>query len=118
MIDRLAAMLTFLGLFLVVAKMGTKRLKLKIADSVLMKLHKPVGYLAIICGIIHMVCSFRGFWTNSIWTYVFGTLSIISICLVIFMFKPNGENYQRHLKQHGMISIIAVITMVLHLALR
>lgn len=118
MIDKFAAQLAFMGFLLVIAKMITKRLSPGKADSMLMKLHKPAGYLTAFAGIIHMICSFQGFATKSIWSYIFGTISVISIVLAIYMFRLNKRNPKKWLIWHRMFSAIAVITIVLHLALR
>lgn len=122
MIDKFFAQLAFLSLLLVVAKIVTKRvrkrLNLEKADSVLKKLHKPAGILTVFAGIIHMICSFRGFGIYSIWAYIFGMISILSIILAIYMFMLNKRMQNKWLICHRMFSAIAVISLVLHLALR
>lgn len=66
MIDKLTAQLAFIGFLLVITKLITKRQTLGKADAMLMKLHKPAGYLTASAGIIHMICSFKVFATESI----------------------------------------------------
>lgn len=118
MIDKLTSQLAFMGFLLVIAKMITKRLSPGKADAMFMKLHKPVAYLMTFAGIIHMICSFRVFSAYSMWVYIFGTISVISIVLAIYMFRLNKRNPEKWLIWHRMFSAIAVITIVLHLALR
>lgn len=114
MIDRFSAMLAFIGFLLVIAKFITRRLNPRKTDSMLMKLHKPTAYLTVLAGTIHMVCSTRFFATTSIWIYVFGTISIISMILATVMFRLSRSHPGKWLIWHRAFSAIAAITLALH----
>lgn len=114
MLDRFASFIAFVGFLFVIAKFLTKRLSKQKSDSVMMKLHRPVGYLTVAAGFIHMICSTVYFASTPFRIYVFGTLSIISMILAIVMFHLNRRCPGKWLLWHRTFCVIALVTLVLH----
>lgn len=117
-IDFLSAQMATICFLAVMAKFITKRLKSKKVDTVLMKLHRPAGYLTVIFAAVHMTCSLKAVGETVVWAYFFGMLSFSSIILAIFVFKRSSRNSKDWLLWHRVFSAIAMIAIGLHLVCR
>ena len=116
-IDTISAKIASLCFTVVLLKMLTKRISFKTADRALMKIHKPAGYILVVSGAIHMVCSVRAITHTSIWVYILGTVSMAAIILAIaaYILKTKLKNW---LLWHRIFTLLAVLTMFLHLAMK
>lgn len=118
MIDFLSAQMASMCFWAVMAKSITKRLKGKRMDAILMKLHRPAGYLTVLFATVHMACSLKAMGETAIWAYLFGMLSFFSMILAIIMFKKKSRNPKCWLLWHRVFSVIAMIAIGLHLVCR
>lgn len=113
MTDIISAKIASLCFTFVLLKILTRRINFKMADRALMKIHKPAGYILVVSGAIHMVCSVRAITHTSIWVYILGTAIILAIAAYIL--KTKLKNW---LLWHRIFTLFAVLTMFLHLAMK
>lgn len=118
LIDILSTKIAIFMLFIVVAKFVTKRVGIKSLDRLLMKIHKPAGYILVIAGLIHIVFSFRLISTTPIIVYVLGFISFLAIIASITTYVLRIKLGKHWLIWHRIMTLIAIITVILHLMLR
>ncbi len=117
-LDIISAKIASLCFTIILLKLLTKRMKSKKVDQLFMKIHKPAGYMLVIAGVIHMVCSIRAIADTSIWVYVLGTISLIAIIFAIATFVLRKKGLKNWLFWHRTSTVVAFATMLMHLALK
>jgi hypothetical protein len=118
LIDILSTKIVKFMLFIIAAKFVTKRVGIKSLDRLLMKIHKPAGYILVMAGLIHMVFSFRLIITTPIIVYVLGFISFLAIIASIMTYVLRKKLGKHWLMWHRIMTLIAIITVILHPMLR
>lgn len=116
-VDIMVAKIAMISFLIVVAKFVTKRVGAKSADRFLMKIHRPAGYILAVTGLIHSVLSFCVFSTTPIMVYILGIVCTLSILAAIATFIFRKKLVKKWLLWHRITTVIALVTLVLHLML-
>lgn len=112
--DMFAANLAQLTFIIVAIKFITKRTGWKKIDILLMKIHRPAGYVLLGTGLVHTVLSFRNVSTTPIMVYVLGMLCILSIAAAVMTFVFRKKFGKSWLFWHRAATVIALVTLVAH----
>lgn len=113
-IDIMAAKIAMFAFLIVAAKFVTKHIGAKTADRLLMKIHRPAGYVLAVTGLIHGVLSFRIFSTTPVIVYILGFICMLAILAAIATFFLKNKLGNKWLIWHRITTVIALVTLVLH----
>lgn len=124
-IDTLVAFGSLILLVAVISKYITKRLNktrkiiFKKLDKILMRIHQPASKILIILAGIHGILSFSKFNEFEMKVYIFGMLCLISCIVSIrcFYIRKRFKDSKHWLVHHQIFSLLAIITLILHIAL-
>lgn len=116
-IDLLTSKVAMLAFLIVVAKFVSKRIGNKSVDRFIMKIHRPVGYVLVLTGLIHGVASFRVFNTTSIMAYILGGMCFLAIAAAIVTYIFRKKLGGQWLFWHRISTVIALITLLVHFQL-
>lgn len=105
--------LTLVCFCLLLAKALTHKLHLKKADSILMKIHKPVCVVAVICCFIHVVLVFPVLRTRSIYVVVTGIVAVV-VAVLIILFCHIMKNGTVRLRWHRILSAVMLVMIICH----
>lgn len=112
-LDKASSKAAWLLLLLVVLKFLTKRLHLKKADQIMLKIHRPISCCLIALGLVHGIASFRSFTELGVLPYVVGGISLLSIMGALYTFQLRKTD-NKWLHYHRVLALIAIISCVLH----
>lgn len=113
-IDALCANLAMFALFIVSVKFVSKRIGIKPLDRLLMKIHRPAGYVLVVTGVIHMVFSFSKVSTTSAMVYIVGFICLFAIIASILAFNKRKKVGGAWIVWHRLFTVIAIVTCILH----
>ena len=112
--DKLTAKVALLALLIVAAKFITKRIGAKKADRLLMKIHRPAGYILVAAGLTHGLLSFRILSITPALVYVLGFICLFAILAAIMTFLLKDKLSKKWLIWHRFTTVIVLVTLVLH----
>lgn len=99
---------------LLLAKVITRKLHLKKADRFLMKIHKPICTVAVICCVLHIVFVFPVLKTRSIYVLLTGiVLTIVMVLMILFCHIMKKKELR--LRWHRILSATMLIMIVCHI---
>lgn len=113
-INMLAANVAMITFLIVAAKFVTKRIGPKTADRLLMKIHRPAGYILAVTGLIHGVLSLRVFNTMPVMVYILGFICMLAILAAIATFILKHKLGNKWLIWHRVATVIAFAALILH----
>lgn len=114
-IDRVASGLGSLALFLLLVKWAANHVGPQKLSELLKKWHKPVVFVVIIGGIVHMFTSFVFMNVADVFPYIFGSMSILSIGATALTFYKKKSLGLRWIVWHRIFAMITIIVIVVHL---
>lgn len=98
------------------AKVLTRKLHLKRADKILMKMHKKVCVIAVICCVLHMIFVFPVLWGRSVYVLVTGIVAVVIIAGIILFCYVIKEKTVR-LRWHRILSAGLLVVIILHIVI-
>lgn len=95
-------------------KFFSRKLKLKKADMVLMKLHKPISAIFLVICFLHIVLVLSVFKTRNPFVYVTGSIAVIFSILIILLCHFIKKDKKRRFLCHRLLSAALLLAIIGH----
>lgn len=105
---------TLVCLCILFTKALTRKLHVKRADKILMKIHKPICVVALICCCFHTVLVLPVLKTRSVYIWITGIAAVVVAVLLILFCHMIKEREQR-LRWHRILSVMMLGIIICHM---